>query len=123
MDGAMTKPPLGGPATGSNSTDPVMNGVPRSVLTDGAGVIIRLLVGPANRNDRRLLEETHESRRIPPPPDTSQHMCLDRGCDYPGIPRIVDEWTQTASLREVAVLPEAVLQRRVKSALRQLVQS
>jgi hypothetical protein len=50
-------------------------------------------------------------------------MCLDRGCDYPGIPRIVDEWTQTTSLREVAVLPEAVLQRRVKSALRQLVQS
>jgi putative transposase len=82
MDGAMTKAPLGGEATGPNPTDRAKKGVKRSLQTDGAGIPIDLAVGPANRNDHKLMGETLQSRPVRPPRGTSQHMCLDKGYDY-----------------------------------------
>jgi transposase len=77
VDGAMTKAPLGGEATGPNPTDCAKKGVKRSLQTDGAGIPIGLAIGPANRNDHKLLPATLESRPLLPPGSTSQHMCLD----------------------------------------------
>jgi putative transposase len=85
MDGVMTKAPLGGEATGPNPTDRAKKGVQRSLQTDGAGIPIGLAIGPANRNDHQLLPATLESRPLRPPGSTSQHMCLDKGYDYPAV--------------------------------------
>lgn len=82
MDGAMTKAPLGGEATGPNPTDRAKTGVKRSLQTDGAGIPIGLAIAPANRNDHKMLQATLESRPVRPPRSTPQHMCLDKGYDY-----------------------------------------
>lgn len=82
MDGAMTKAPLGGEATGPNPTDRAKRGVKRSLQTDGAGVPIGLVIAPANRNDCKLVRATVASRPLRPPRGTSQHMCLDKGYDF-----------------------------------------
>lgn len=82
MDGAMTKAPLGGEATGPNPTDRAKKGVKRSLQTDAVGIPVGLAIGPANRNDHKMTRETLESRPVRPPRGTSQHMCLDKGYDY-----------------------------------------
>ncbi len=82
MDGAMTKAPLGGEATGPNPTDRAKSGVKRSLQTEGQGIPIGLAIAPANRNDHKMLEATLESRPLRPPKAASQHLCLDKGYDY-----------------------------------------
>jgi putative transposase len=99
MDGAMTKAPLGGEATGPNPTDRAKRGTKRSLLTDGAGIPLGLAVGPANRNDHKLLRETLDSRPILPPESASQHMCLDKGYDYPEVPEILEACEFVAHIR------------------------
>jgi putative transposase len=99
MDGAMTKAPLGGEATGPNPTDRAKKGVKRSLQTDGVGIPIGLAIGPANRNDHKLLPATLESRPVLPPESTSQHMCLDKGYDYPGVREILEAEEFVAHIR------------------------
>lgn len=84
-DGAMTKAPFGGAATGPNPTDRGKRGVKRSLLTDGAGIPLAVVVAGANRNDMKLLVATLDGIVIarPDPTDaTPQHLCLDKGYDY-----------------------------------------
>jgi putative transposase len=90
MDGAMTKAPLGGECTGPNPTDRAKQGVKRSLQTEGAGIPIGLAIAPANRNDFKLVGATLESRPVLPPAGTSQHMCLDKGYDYPEAREVVE---------------------------------
>jgi putative transposase len=101
MDGAMTKAPLGGEATGKNPTDRGKMGTKRSVLTDGAGVPIGIAVSGANTHDKRLLEATMDSIPVDRPEPSKakpQHMCLDKGYDYPDVRALVSEWGYTAHI-------------------------
>jgi len=85
-DGAMTKAPFGHAATGKNPTDRGKQGVKRSLLTDGAGIPLALIVEGANRHDMKLLLATLEGiviARPVPTADQPQHLCLDAGYDYP----------------------------------------
>jgi putative transposase len=54
-DGVLTKAPFAGAATGANPTDRGKQGTKRSLLTDGAGIPLALVVDGANRHDVRLL--------------------------------------------------------------------
>ncbi len=86
VDGAMTKAPFAGAATGRNPTDRGKSGTKRSVLTDGAGIPLALVIEGANRHDMKLLCATLEGVVIARPEPTAaapQHMCLDAGYDYP----------------------------------------
>jgi putative transposase len=86
VDGAMTKAPFGHAATGKNPTDRGKQGVKRSLLTDGAGIPLALIVAGANRHDMKLLCTTLEGiviARPDPSPDRPQHLCLDAGYEYP----------------------------------------
>jgi putative transposase len=49
-DGAITKSPLGGQATGANPTDRGQCGTKRSVLVEAKDVPIAIEVGPAQRH-------------------------------------------------------------------------
>lgn len=58
VDGVMTKAPFGGAATGAHPTDRGKSGVKRSLLTDGAGIPLAVVVAGANRPDLTLLAVT-----------------------------------------------------------------
>ena len=94
-DGTMTKAPLGGEKTGKNPTDRGKQGVKRSLLTDGNGVPLSIVVSSANVPDSRLLEPTLDGIVVerPDPHTTPQNLCLDKG--YSGEP-----CSQAAQVRE-----------------------
>lgn len=84
VDGAMTKAPFGGAATGANPTDRGKRGVKRSLLTDGAGLPLGLVVDGANRHDVKLLCATVDGIVIARPEPTQehpQHLGLDAAYD------------------------------------------
>lgn len=87
VDGAMTKAPLGGGATGPNPTDRAKCGTKRSLLCDGRGAPLGIAVSGAQRHDSMLLEPTLEAVVIPRPKPTQehpQHLCADQA--YNGQP-------------------------------------
>jgi putative transposase len=101
MDGAMAKAPLGGEATGKNPTDRAKLGTKRSVLTDGEGVPLGVVVSGANTPDMKLVETTLESIPVERPTPTTadpQNLCLDKGYDYPQVRDLVDEYGYTAHI-------------------------
>jgi putative transposase len=84
VDGVMTKAPFGHAATGANPTDRGKQGTKRSLLTDGAGIPLALIVDGANRHDVRLLSATLDGlviSRPEPTPEQPQHVCLDAAYD------------------------------------------
>jgi putative transposase len=81
----MTTAPFGGAATGANPTDGGKGGVKRSLLTDGAGIPLALVVEGANRHDVKLLCATVDGIVIARPEPTEehpQHLCLDAAYDW-----------------------------------------
>src|SRR5512144_918252 len=86
-DGAMTKAPLGGPATGPNPTDRAKKG--RSArCSEAAGGPIGIAHDGANRHHKKLLEQTLASvpvARPIPDADRPQGLCLDRRYAYDDI--------------------------------------
>jgi len=58
LDGAVTKTPLGGEVTGANPIDRVKRGTKRSLLVEGNGVPVGLVVDGANVHDVVLAEDT-----------------------------------------------------------------
>jgi putative transposase len=102
MDGAMVKAPLGGKKTGPNPTDRGKSGVKRSVLTEGHGVPIGMVIEGANRHDMKLARPTIESiiiERPEPTEERPQGMCLDKGYDYQEVRDILHDFGFTAHIR------------------------
>ena len=102
MDGAMTKAPLGGGATGPNPTDRGKSGTKRSLLTDGYGIPLGLSVDGANRHDKKMAEGTIESvviKRPKPSKRKPQNMMLDKGYDYPDIRQLVMDYGYTGHIK------------------------
>lgn len=90
VDGVMTKAPLGRGASGPNPTDRAKRGVKRSLLTDGNGIPLAVVVDGANRNDDKLLAATLDGIVVARPAseeeeeeeeESTEHLCLDAGYD------------------------------------------
>ena len=82
VDGAMTKAPLGGDATGKNPTDRGKLGTKRSLMTEATGIPVSVIVDGANTHDIRLLQETIEHCLDRWPRihgEFDEHVCLDKG--------------------------------------------
>jgi putative transposase len=80
----MTKAPFAKGATSPNPTDRAKRGVKRSLLTDGSGIPLALVVDGANRHDSTLLIATLDGIVIARPEPTEehpQHLCLDAAYD------------------------------------------
>ena len=91
-----------GKKTGPNPTDRAKGGVKRSLLTEGHGVPVGLVVAGANRPDMKLVEETVDSLIVKRPRPTKtrpQGLCLDKGYDYAAVREIVQEFGFTAPMR------------------------
>jgi putative transposase len=80
------RPGPGGKKTGKNPTDRGKMGTKKSMVVDGAGGPLGVVIAGANVLERRLLKETIEAivvERPEPTAEDPQHMCLDGGYDNP----------------------------------------
>jgi putative transposase len=71
---------------GKNPTDRGKKGTKQSVLVEGDGGPLGVVIAAANVNDQKLLRETIEAiviERPKPTPEASQHLCLDASYDNP----------------------------------------
>ena len=71
---------------GKNPTDRGKKGSKESVLVDGDGGPLSVVLAAANVNDQLLLRETIEAiviERPAPTPEAPQHLCLDAAYDNP----------------------------------------
>jgi putative transposase len=85
LDGAITKAPLGGEATGPSPVDRAKSGTKRSVLTDRRGAPLAVVVTSANTPDKTVALETVDGIGVPRPERVVyrlHHLCLDKGYDY-----------------------------------------
>lgn len=102
IDGAMTKAPLGGDATGPNPTDRAKKGTKRHLLTEGYGLPIGLVVTGANRHDKTQVAAVIDSMPLPAPVPTSQHpqhFCADKGYDYDDVRSVISFWGYTGHVK------------------------
>jgi putative transposase len=99
----MTKAPLeGGKGTGPNPTDRRKRGTKRSLSTDAQGIPLAVAVEGANRHDMKMAEGSLEAMIIEWPEPTEeerQHLCMDKGYDYPQVRELVEQWGYTAHIR------------------------
>ena len=106
VDGAMTKAPLGGDATGKNPTDRGKLGTKRSLMTEAAGIPISLIVDGANTHDIKLLQETIEHCLIRWPREHNEfdeHICLDKGYQSASMRTLIESvYHYTAHVRSRA---------------------
>lgn len=70
---------------GPNPTDRGKNGSKRSVIVDGEGGPLGIVVAGANVHDTKLLEQTIDAMIVerPDPEKHEQHLALDKGYDNP----------------------------------------
>lgn len=88
MDGCITKAPLGGEETGKSPVDRGKRGTKRSVLIDGRGAPLSVVVAGANRHDKTLAIRTIDEMIADRPEKRVyrlHHLCLDKGYDYADI--------------------------------------
>jgi putative transposase len=76
---------LGGKKTGKNPTDRGKKGTKKSLLTDGDGGPLGVVIAGANVVEQKLLKETIEAIVVerPDPKKTEQNLNLDKGYDNP----------------------------------------
>lgn len=68
--------------TGPHPRDRAKSGSKRSVLTDGTGVPLGVVVRGANTHDKRLIQETLQSVPVKRPKPTrrkNQNLCANKG--------------------------------------------
>jgi len=92
---------LGEKSTGPNPTDRSKSGTKRSLLVEGQGIPIGITIDGANRHDMKMTRATLQSIVIhrPLPSSSSiklqQHICLDKGYDYPEVYELLEEYGYT----------------------------
>jgi len=85
LDGAITKAPLGGEASGPSPVDRGKSGTKRSLLTDRRGAPLSLVVTGANTHDKTVALATLDGIIVKRPEKLIyriHHLCLDKGYDY-----------------------------------------
>jgi len=103
-DGWLGKARMGGDQIGPNPTDRAKNGTKKSLLTDGAGGPLSIVIAPANVNDHKLLEQTLASIVVARPKATRatpQHLCLDKGYDNEPSRQVVKEHQYKDHIRRI----------------------
>ncbi len=93
---------LGEKSTGPNPTDRAKSGTKRSLLVDGKGVPLGIIADAANRHDMKMTKSTLQNVVIDKPEPTiksKQHMCMDKGYDYPEVYELLEEYGYTIHIR------------------------
>jgi putative transposase len=91
-----------GGKTGCNPTDRGKRGTKRSLLTEGHGLPVGIVIEGAHRHDMKLVEPTIESITIQRPEPTTQEpqrICLDKGYDYDEVRDLLKAFRFTVHIR------------------------
>ena len=89
---------LGEKSTGPNPTDRSKSGTKRSLLVDGKGVPLGMIVDGANKHYMKMTKATLRSiiiNRPEPTVKSQQHMCMDKGYDYPEVHELLEDYGYT----------------------------
>lgn len=93
---------MGEKSTGPNPTDRSKSGTKRSLLVEGQGIPIGITIDGANRHDMKMTRATLQSMVIHRPSSSitttielQQHICLDKGYDYPEVYELLEEYGYT----------------------------
>jgi putative transposase len=103
-DAALGKARCGGDQIGPNPTDRGKTGVKRSLLVEGDGGQLSVVVAPANVHDTKRLAQTLEAVIVPRPEPTDeapQHLCLDKGYDNPTGHQAVEQHQYVPHIRRI----------------------
>ena len=125
LDGVITKAPLGGEATGPSPVDRAQAGTKRSVLSDGRGAPLAVVVAGANAPDQTLALETLDALPVERPARVVkrlQHLSLDAGYDYAEVVAGVLARDYILHLRPPAKTPIAVAAEKKHPARRWVVE-
>lgn len=93
---------MGEKGTGANPTDRAKSGTKRSMVVDGKGVPLGIAVDAANRHDMKMTKTTLQSIVVNRPEPTTrakQHMCMDKGYDYPEVYELLEDYGYTIHIR------------------------
>ena len=89
-------------STGPNPTDRSKSCTKRSLLVDGQGIPLGITVDGANRHDMKMTKATLQNIvicRLKLSSSSSlklqQHICLDKGYDYPEVYELLEEYSYT----------------------------
>jgi len=115
MDGALVQAPVRGQSVclaeeglGRNPTDRGRSGSKFHLQVDQQGHPLGVVVVGANVHDRRLVSSTLATVILPRPEPTAaapQHLCLDKGYDYPRVEREVREHGYLPHIRRIGEEP------------------
>ena len=94
---------MGGDQIGKNPTDRAKNGTKRSLLVDGKGGILSVMVAGANVHDAKMLAGTIAEMIVgrPHPEEGPQHLCLDKGYCNPTGKTAAENATYVAHIRQI----------------------
>jgi len=92
IDSKTCPAPLGGGATGKSPVDRGKRGSKIHLLVDQRGAPLAVCITGANVHDKWLADDLIVSIVVPrPDPDqVEQHVCMDRGYDYPDVHQFVE---------------------------------
>jgi transposase len=126
LDGVMTKAPFGRAASaelegiGHNPTDRGKHRTKRSMLSDGHGLPLAVVVAGANVPDMKLAAPTLDALVVTRPEPTGeqpQHLCLDAGYDY-DLPRYALNGATTSRMCVRAATTGPISGRPIRSHVR-----
>ena len=101
IDSKSCPSPLGGTASGPSPVDRGKRGSKLHILVDQWGAPLSVQVTGANMHDKWLADDVILSLVVPrPDPETvEQHLCLDRGYDYPDVHAFVEQERYIAHIK------------------------
>ena len=88
IDSKSCPAPLGGEQTGKNPTDRAKSGSKLHILVDARGAPLSVHITGANKHDKWSADDLIFSI-IVPRPTWEQHLCANRGYDYPDVHEVV----------------------------------
>ena len=111
VDSKSVPAPLGGEDTGPNPTDRGKSGSKRHLLVDGRGTPLSAVVTGANDTDMKTNPAVLDEVVIERPqstPEQPQHLCEDKGYDYPECRQQALERGYTAHIPRKGTDPSAI---------------
>jgi putative transposase len=102
-DGRLGKARFGGEKVGKNPTDRGKPGTKESLLVEGDGGPLGVVIAGANVVDQQLLEATIEAVVVarPDPEEVEQHLSLDKGYDNPTGHEVAEEHGYIGHIRPI----------------------
>jgi len=112
IDSKSCPAPLGGNDTGKSPVDRAKRGSKIHLLVDGRGAPLAAYITGANIHDKWLVDEVVISIVVPrPEPEAvEQHMCLDKGYDFPDVHQFIEQERYVAHIKHRRRRGEPVLE-------------